>query len=105
MAAGYCFERQKQTGAAPMEPRPRPDGDSLPARALQQSAVIDVDVDLVGNVDVRRLASKAEIGAEEIQQDEHDDDQQDDGKTPPPPPPPVSTTVVCSRSVCRCRQP
>jgi hypothetical protein len=42
--------------------------------------VIDVHVDAVRHVDVRRLAAEAELAAEDEQQHEHDDDQQNDGE-------------------------
>src|SRR5574338_536957 len=42
--------------------------------------MIDVDVDLVGNVDVGCLAAEAELAAEDEQQDQDHDDEQDDGK-------------------------
>src|SRR5689334_7342980 len=45
-----------------------------------RSAVIDVDVDLVGNVDVGVVPAEAELAAEDIKQHEHHDDQHDDGK-------------------------
>src|SRR4051812_46586820 len=42
------------------------------------SAVVDVNVDLVRNVDVR--SAEAELAAEHVQQHQHDDDQQDNGE-------------------------
>src|SRR4051794_11002058 len=43
------------------------------------SVRIDVDVDLVGNVDVGGVSAEPDIAAEHVQQHEHDDDQQHDG--------------------------
>ena len=45
-----------------------------------RASVVDVDVDRIGNVDVRRLAAEAELAAEDEQQDEDDDDQQHNGE-------------------------
>src|SRR4249919_4243926 len=50
---------------------------SVPFRG---SVVVDVDIDLVGNVDVRRFAAEPEFAAEHIKQDKDDNDQQHDGE-------------------------
>ena len=42
--------------------------------------MIDVDVDLVGNVDCGLAAAEAKLAAEHVEQDENDDDQQHDSE-------------------------
>src|SRR5262249_752492 len=55
--------------------------DSQPARALptlSQSAVVYVDVDAVGDIDVGAVSTEAQLTAEKIQEDQDYDYQQDD---------------------------
>jgi hypothetical protein len=71
----------KQTGAVLPKNRARAaDEDSQLARAeMKSSAVVDVHVDLVGNIDCRTVA-KTKLTTEHVKQYEHDDDQQYHGK-------------------------
>src|ERR687889_444380 len=51
-----------------------------PALERKRSVVVDVDVDLVGDVDGGLAPAQAELAAEEEQENQNDDDQQDYGK-------------------------
>src|SRR5438874_7890922 len=50
-----------------------------PRSSCYLSAVVDVDVDLAGDVDVRGVA-EAQLTPEDVQQHQNDNDQQDDGE-------------------------
>src|SRR6185437_17170488 len=80
-ARGYFLARPKTNGRGPSgETAPAPGrGLATRPRHIFSSAVVDVDVDLVGNADVRAVP-ESEVGTEDVQQHQHDDDQQDDGK-------------------------
>src|SRR3954471_11807016 len=75
-----------QTGAAQWT-APAP-GRGLATRPRSpdplRSVVVDVDVDLVGNVDGGLAPAEAELAAEQEQQNQNDDDQQDYGKDAAP---------------------
>src|SRR5690242_12376296 len=61
---------QTQTGAARKGAAPVRTGQGLATRprlsTLSRSAVVDVDVDAVRNVDVRRVTAQAKLAAEKI---------------------------------------
>src|SRR6478672_6428278 len=71
------LKRARPKGAAPASRRGLA---TRPCGCRRTSGLVDVYVDLVGNVDVRGLAAEAELAAEDEQQHEHDDDQQDHGQ-------------------------
>src|SRR5690349_15164411 len=58
-------------------------GDSQPGLAQAdplRSAMVDVDVDLVGDVDVGRVPAQSKLATEDVQQHQNDDDQQHNGE-------------------------